>query len=84
VERSPSFAAAWYAQRVAASAAVSGVQDAELRALTDAEALRRTEALLSLAESMHGPLQLPEHRRTSSGLVEQQSLFARSRGSRNG
>lgn len=79
MEERPSFAAAWYAQRVAASAAVSDVQDAELRALTDAEALRRTEALLSLGASLPGPQKLAECRRTSSGLVEQQALFARLR-----
>ncbi|MDB4938420.1 MAG: hypothetical protein JWP87_5392 [Labilithrix sp.] len=75
----PKFAAAWYAQRVAASAAVSAVEDAELRALTDAEALRRSEALLSLAASTPNQREIPEYRRTTSGLVEQQALFARTR-----
>ena len=79
MEGRPPFAAAWYAQRVAASAALSAVHDAELRALTDAEALRRTEALLSLAASTPGQLQVPSERWTSSGLVAQQASFARSR-----
>lgn len=75
----PSFAAAWYAQRLAASAALSDVQDAELRSLTDAEALRRSEALLSLAAATPEAPEVAEHRRTSSGLVEQQALFGRAR-----
>jgi hypothetical protein len=56
---------------------LSEVHDDELRALTDAEALRRSDALLSMAALTLAPL--PEHRRISSGLAEQQALFARSR-----
>ena len=77
MERQPPFAAAWYAQHDAASGALSKVHDDELHALTDAEALLRSDALLSMTAST-GPA-LPEHRRTSSGLVEQQALFSRRR-----
>jgi hypothetical protein len=72
----PSFAAAWYAQRRAAAAALATVHDDELRALSDAEATRRADALLSIPIPASA---LPEQRRTSSGLVEQQRLFARRR-----
>jgi hypothetical protein len=70
----PSFAAAWYAQWSAAAVALAAVHDDELRAMSDVEATRRADALLSMPAST-----LPEHRRTSSGLVEQQKLFARRR-----
>lgn len=65
---------------MAASAAVSDVQDDELRSLTDAEALRRTEALLSLSPLAPAGADAPwqdEQRRTSSGFIEQQAHFAR-------
>jgi hypothetical protein len=58
---------------------MSEAEDSELRALTDAEALRRTEALLSLAASTPNRPPLSEQRWTSSGLVEQQALFTRRR-----
>jgi hypothetical protein len=68
----PPFARAWLAQWSAASSALERVHDDELRALTDAEALRRIDALLSLPSPWVDPA-----RRSSSGLVEQQRLFER-------
>lgn len=69
----PPFASAWLAQRRAAAAALAGVADDELRLLTDEEALRRADALLSM---VHVTEMSPERRR-SSGFVEQQRRFHR-------
>jgi hypothetical protein len=71
----PSYAAAWLRQRLAGAAAVAEVERRELRALTDAEALAMSEALLSAApiESM------TKDRQATSGFVEQQRLFAKAR-----
>jgi hypothetical protein len=56
-----------------AGAALSAQRRHELRTLTAERARSASEALLSLAS----PTQLAPHRRSSSGLVEQQSLFHR-------
>jgi len=72
--KQPTFAAAWYAQWSSATAALDQVHADELRALTDAEALRRIDALLSMGSGV-----LPDDRRTGSGFVVQQALFARLR-----
>jgi hypothetical protein len=71
--RQPPFAKAWYAQRVAAEAALARVAADELRNLTEDEALRRSDALLSM------PIDAPASRRATSGFVVQQALFARAR-----
>lgn len=54
---------------------LEAIRRAELRALTPAQGLRATENVLSLA----GSLPRSTVRRGSSGLVEQQRLFARLR-----
>lgn len=69
----PPFASAWLAQRRAAAAKLEVVAADELRALDDEEALRRTDALLSMA----CPHDLSPDRRTTSGFVEQQRRFHR-------
>ena len=66
----PWFARQWLAQWKSAAVELEKVRLAELRKLSDAEALAASEALLSMPM---GPL--PEERRTWSGLVEQQRLF---------
>lgn len=71
----PSFAKTWLEQRRAGAAAVEQVENAELRNLTEAEALRQAEAVLSAA-----PIDvMAADRRLTSGFVEQQRLFARGR-----
>ncbi len=71
----PAFATAWLQQRTAAAAAVEAVEAAELANLDDATALRLADALLSAT-----PLDaIAEERRMTSGLIEQQRLFACSR-----
>lgn len=71
MSENPSPAQRWLAQWRAAGPALAEVRRRELRALTDEEALRAADALLSLAESMP----LASERQTTSGLVAQQALF---------
>jgi hypothetical protein len=71
----PSFAATWLRQRDAGAAAVALVEDAELAALSDTEGLRLADALLGAVRIAD----IDDTRRTSSGLIEQQRLFARAR-----
>ncbi len=59
----------------AAGPALEELRRRELFGLTDAEALSASETLLSMAAAGR----LPAHRRESSGLVEQQALFHRTR-----
>ena len=66
---------AWARTWRAAGEALDKVRRAELRALTPEKALFATDNLLSLGRGMA----LPEKRRGTSGLVEQQRLFARLR-----
>jgi hypothetical protein len=63
--------AAWMEQWRSASRELEAVHRQELREMTDAQALLAAEALLSLVE----PGAVPEHRRVSSGLVEQQAVL---------
>jgi hypothetical protein len=71
----PAHARAWLEQRDAGAIAVAAVEEGELRNLGEDEALAQSEALL-----MATPLEaLSEERRSTSGLVEQQRLFARAR-----
>jgi len=74
----PPFAKAWLRQRDAGDVAVASVEAAELRALSPAKALEWADALLSAAPIADAS----RARRDSSGLVEQQRLFARGRGGR--
>ena len=67
------FAAGWLRQRDDGVQAIQQIEDAELRALGDGEALRLADALLSV------PFEAMESRRTTSGLVEQQRLLSRTR-----
>jgi hypothetical protein len=69
----PAHAHAWLRQREAGAVAVAAIEDAELRRLDDASALAQSEALLAAAPSSN---QAPE-RRSTSGFVEQQRIFAR-------
>jgi hypothetical protein len=71
----PSFARSWLRQRELGAAALQAIEDGELRQLDPAAALAQTEMLLSAVRLDD----LPEERRTSSGFVEQQRLFARAR-----
>jgi hypothetical protein len=52
------------------------IRQKELAAMTEDEARRASEALLSLADA---EMYVPPDRRRSSGLVEQQRLFGRLR-----
>lgn len=71
----PEFAAAWFLQRTAGSAALDAVNADELRGLTEVEALQRTDALLAIgAAAPRSP-----DRERYSGFVEQQRIFARAR-----
>jgi hypothetical protein len=70
----PAHARAWLQQREAAAVALTAIEDAELRQLDDATALAQSEILLAAT-----PLDALAERRTTSGLVEQQRLFARAR-----
>lgn len=71
----PPFALAWLQQREQGAAAVAEIEARELRELDVEEALGLSDALLSAT-----PLDAAEAtRRTWSGFVEQQRLFARSR-----
>jgi len=71
----PPFARSWLRQRELGTAALQAIEDAELRRLDPATALAQMEMLLSAVRLDD----LPEERRTSSGFVEQQRLFARAR-----
>jgi hypothetical protein len=71
----PPFARSWLRQRELGAAALQAIEDAELARLDPAMALAQTEMLLSAVRLDD----LPEERRTSSGFVEQQRLFARAR-----
>ncbi len=66
---------AWARTWQATGEALEAIRRAELRALTSEKALRATDNLLSLAPGMP----LSAERRRTSGLVEQQRLFARLR-----
>jgi hypothetical protein len=71
----PPYAMAWLRQRDSGAAAVAAIEAAELRQLDTAGALRLADALLSAT-----PVTLIKpSRRETSGLVEQQRLFARAR-----
>jgi hypothetical protein len=65
------FARAWAAQWEAADSALELVRRRELAAMTVAEGLAASEALLELA----APTGLPKSRLEGSGLVEQQRLL---------
>jgi hypothetical protein len=69
----PEFAQQWLQQWQSAAVELPLIHAKELRSLSDAEALSASDALLML------PGQVPAERWTSSGLVEQQRLFSRSR-----
>jgi hypothetical protein len=71
----PPFARAWLRQRELGAAAVAAIEAEELRQLDADEALSLSDALLEAT-----PLEAVEAtRRTWSGFVEQQRLFARAR-----
>lgn len=72
----PPFARSWLQQRELGATALQAIEDAELRRLDPATALAQTEMLLSAVRLDD----LSEERRTSSGFVEQQRLFARAGG----
>jgi hypothetical protein len=63
---------AWARTWQATGKALEAIRRAELRALTPEKALRATDNLLSLGAGMP----LSAERRRTSGLVEQQRLFA--------
>jgi hypothetical protein len=65
----------WLRQWTAAGPALAEIRKRELRDLTDEQALRASELVLSTPIS--DPL--PPERRVSSGLVEQQARFHRHR-----
>jgi hypothetical protein len=65
----------WVEQWRAAAPALAHQREIELRALTPAQALAASEALLSLAD----PTRLSPERWRSSGLVEQQAILHRRR-----
>jgi hypothetical protein len=66
---------AWARTWQATGEALEAIRRAELRALTPEKALRATDNLLSLGAGTP----LSAERRCTSGLVEQQRLFARLR-----
>jgi hypothetical protein len=69
----PAFAQQWLQQWKSAEVALANMHRNELRSLTDEEALSASDALLSLAG------EISHDRWASSGLIEQQHLFMRSR-----
>jgi hypothetical protein len=69
----PGFALAWLRQREAGWQRIALLEDDDLRRLDSATALVHADALLAALP----PGALPEERRASSGLVEQQRLFMR-------
>ena len=64
---------AWMAQWTKARVALRAQREADLRSLTAEQAVAAAEALLSIGAASP----LPTGRWTTSGLVEQQSLFHR-------
>jgi hypothetical protein len=66
---------AWMAQWRSAERELAALNIRDLRRLTDEEALRASDALLSLATAVP----LPPERLRSSGLVAQQALLHRLR-----
>ena len=71
----PAHARAWLRQRESGAVALTAIEDAELRHLDDAAALAQSEALLAAT-----PLNdVAAERRSTSGFVEQQRIFARAR-----
>jgi hypothetical protein len=68
----PDFAAAWLAQRRTGAREIARMEAVALANLDAAEALRLSDALL-------GATPVTKTRGCSSGLVEQQALFARAR-----
>jgi hypothetical protein len=71
----PPYARAWLHQRDTGAKAVATIEAAELQALDTAHALEQADALLSAT-----PIdEVAPSRRTTSGLIEQQRLFARAR-----
>jgi hypothetical protein len=75
MSKHPSFAEAWLRQREEGRVAVAQIEARELEAPDQDEALRQSDALLAAV-----PLDaMPEDRRVSSGFVEQQRLFLRTR-----
>jgi hypothetical protein len=71
----PDHARAWLRQREAGAEAVAAIEERELAELDVTTALAQSEALLAAAPTEV----MSEHRRTSSGFVEQQRLFLRAR-----
>jgi hypothetical protein len=71
----PAHARAWLRQREVGAVALAAIEDAELRQLDAAAALAQSEALLS-ATPLHS---ITEERRSTSGFIEQQRIFARAR-----
>jgi hypothetical protein len=71
----PPFAVAWLRQRELGATAVAAIEEDELRRLDGDEALRLADALLAATPREA----IDPSRRTSSGFVEQQRLFARAR-----
>lgn len=71
----PAHARAWLRQRETGAIALEAIEDAELRQLDAAAALAQSEALLTAI-----PLNVvTSDRRSTSGFVEQQCIFARAR-----
>ncbi len=71
----PAHARAWLRQRDLGAVALAAIEADELRQLDVAAALAQSEALLAAT-----PLDaVSEERRSTSGFVEQQRLFARAR-----
>ena len=71
----PSYARAWLRQRQAGAIAVTAIEDSELRQLDAAAALEQSESLLA-ATPLHA---MTADRQSTSGFIEQQSIFARVR-----
>ena len=71
----PEFAGQWLRQRDKGARAVAEVEAEELRLLTPDEALAESDALLSAIDLGVAS----EGREATSGFVEQQRLFGRSR-----
>ena len=71
----PPYARAWMHQRDAGAAAIAAIEVAELRQLDAVRALEQADALLAAT-----PVDaIAPARRATSGLIEQQRLFARAR-----
>ncbi len=65
----------WVLQWIETGKLLDEIHRRELREMTEEQARAASEALLEIGASHP----LPEHRRVSSGLVEQQALFHRRR-----